>query len=397
MASLDQLNWEKNNPGIPFIPAGPDYYRGMTPAEIAGEKLREFTGKPSDYYVGARASTAGTSPYPAAGTDAGYELSADGKQRRKKYHDGKGGFTYGAFEANPDYKEPLSKDARDAFAIIKGVFNQYGLSELSDTIEKLMREGYGPEEAALALKTDPKYNAPYIKRFKGNETRRTAGLNVLREAEYLALENSYSGTLKAYGLESYFGIDANTKQAAMADVIGKDVSAVEFGSRVSTAVDRVSKADQATKDAFKNFYSIGDADLVKYFLDPAKSLVDLKEKATTAEIGGAALGQGLTSSVTSAQDLARYGISREQAQVGYANIAEELPTATKLGNIYSETGTTYGQTDAEQATFKGLASAKRKKQKLVATEQAQFQGSAGVSAAGLSTTYLRRSSSAGQY
>jgi hypothetical protein len=398
MASLDQLNWEKNNPGIPFIPAGPDYYRGMTPAEIAGEKLREFTGKPSDYYVGASASTAGTTAYPPAGTDAGYELSADGKQRRKKFHDGKGGFYYGQFEVNPDYKEPLSKDARDAFAIIKGVFNQYGLSELSDTIEKLMREGYGPEEAALALKTDPKYNAPYIKRFKGNETRRTAGLNVLREAEYLALENSYSETLKAYGLESYFGIDANTKQAAMADVIGKDVSAVEFGSRVSTAVDRVSKADQATKDAFKNFYSIGDADLVKYFLDPAKSLVDLKEKATTAEIGGAALGQGLTSSVTSAQDLARYGISREQAQVGYANIAEELPTATKLSNIYSETGTTYGQADAESAQFKGLASAKRKKEQLKQLEEGQFSGKSGTGINSfMNSPYVRRGSSSGQF
>ena len=335
--------------------------------------------------------------FPAAGTDAGYELSADGKQRRKKFHDGKGGFYYGVFEPNPDYKGTDDKDTRDAFAIIKGVFNQYGLSELSDTIETLMREGYGPEEASLALKTNPKYNAPYIKRFKGNETRRAAGLNVLREAEYLALENSYTETLKGYGLESYFGIDANTKQAAMADVIGKDISAVEFNSRVSTAVDRVSRADQATKNAFKNFYSIGEADLVKYFLDPAKSLVDLKEKATAAEIGGAALGQGLNASAASAQELARYGISREQAQVGYSTIAQELPTAAKLGQIYSETGTTYNQADAESATFKGLASAKRKKEKLVATEEAQFKGSSGIGAAGLSTTYLRRGSSAGQF
>ena len=41
-----------------------------------------------------------------------------------------------------------------------------------------------------------------------------------------------------------------------------------------------------------------------------------------------------------------------------------LVTSDKLGNIYSETGITYGQTDAEQATFKELASAKRKKERL---------------------------------
>jgi hypothetical protein len=294
----------------------------------------------------------------------------------------------------------ISQETRDAFAIIKGVFLQYGLGDLGATIETLMREGYGPEEAALALKTDSKYNAAYIKRFKGNETRRAAGLNVLKEAEYLALENSYNETLKAYGLESYFGIDSTTKQSAMADIIGKDISAVEFGSRVSTAVDRVSKADAATKKAFNDFYGIGETDLVKYFLDPAKSLVDLKEKATTAEIGGAALSQaGLTSSLASAQELARYGVSREQAQLGYGQIAEDLPTAGSLGRIYGESGITYNQADAESAQFKGLASAKRKKEQLTQLERNQFSGSSGtgLGAGAFSTQYLRRNSSSGQF
>ena len=335
--------------------------------------------------------------FPPAGTDAGYELSADGKQRRKKFHDGRGGFTYGPYEPNPDYKDDTNKANRNAFALLKQVFTQYGLSELADTLEKLMKEGYEPEEAALALKTDVRYNAPYIKRFKGNETRRAAGLNVLSEAEYLTLEDDYTKTLKSYGLESYFGTTKDNKQAAMADIIGKDISSVEFADRVDTSVSRVKMADQATKDAFQKFYGIGDADLVKYFLDPVKSLVTLKEKATAAEIGGAAIGQGLTATATSAEDLARFGINREQAQVGYATIAEELPTAGSLGRIYSESGVTYNQADAEAGTFKGLASAKRKKERLKQLEEGQFSGSAGLGEAGLSTTFLRKSSSAGQF
>jgi hypothetical protein len=291
----------------------------------------------------------------------------------------------------------ITPEMRDAFAIIKGVFLQYGLGDLGATIETLMREGYGPEEATLALKTDPKYNSAYIKRFKGNETRRASGLNVLSEAEYLTLEDDYTKTLKAYGLESYFGIDTATKQSAIADVIGADVSAVEFTDRVSTAVDRVKMADEVTKKAFQDFYGIGEADLVKYFLDPKKSLVNLKEKATAAEIGGAAIGQGLAATMTSAEDLAKFGINRQQAQAGYETIAGELPTASKLGQIYDEEGITYGQTEAEAATFKGLASAKRKKQQLISRETAAFQGSSGVGEAGLSTTYLRRGSSAGQF
>jgi hypothetical protein len=291
------------------------------------------------------------------------------------------------------------KARRNAFALLKDVFTQYGLSELATTLETLMKEGYEPEEATLALKTDVRYNAPYIARFKGNETRRAAGLNVLSEAEYLSLEDDYTKTLKSYGLESYFGVNRTEKQSAMADVIGADISALEFTDRVSTAVDRVKMADPATKNAFQQFYGIGEADLVKYFLDPKKALVNLRERATAAEIGGAAIGQGLAATMTSAEDLARFGINRQQAQVGYSTIAEELPTASKLSQIYSQEGITYGQTEAEQATFKGLASAKRKKERLVDIEKASFQGSSGtaLSSGALSTQYLRKGSSAGQF
>ena len=312
-----------------------------------------------------------------------------------EYNDGTVGY-----EANPDYKQSDDdKSTRDAFAIIKGIFMQYGLEELGSTIETLMREGYGPEEATLALKTDPKYNAPYLKRFKGNELRRAAGLNVLNEAEYLALEDDYTKTLKSYGLENYFGIDKSVKQSSIADVIGADISAIEFTDRVSTAVDRVKMADQSTKDAFKNFYGINESELVQYFLDPKKALVNLKQKATAAEIGGAAIGQGLSANSTTAEDLAAYGINREQAQLGYSQIGEDLPTAGSLGRVYGESGITYNQADAEAATFKGLASAKRKKEKLTQLEQNQFSGSSGtgLGAGAFSTQYLRRSSSSGQF
>jgi hypothetical protein len=296
-------------------------------------------------------------------------------------------------------EEELSKNIdRDAFAIIKGVFTQYGLGSLGTTIETLMREGYGPEEATLALKTDPKYNAAYIKRFKGNETRRTAGLNVLDEVTYLTLENDYTNTLKAYGLESYFGTDVATKQSAIADVIGADISSVEFTNRVSTAVDRVKMADPATKTAFQQLYGIGEADLVKYFLDPAKSLAGLKEKATAAEIGGAAIGQGLTTTATTAEDLARFGINREQAQLGYAEIAQDLGTTQSLTRVFDEAGITYNQADAEAAKFKGLASAKRKEKQLRGLEENLFSGSSGAGINSFTNSpYVTKGSTAGQF
>ena len=290
------------------------------------------------------------------------------------------------------------KSRQDAFALLKDVFASYGLEELAAQIEGYMREGIGTAQATIKLK----HSQPYKDRFYGNELRLAAGRNVINEAEYLDLENSYSETLKAYGLQDYFGTgvtptERKNRQKEIAKVIGNDISAVEFKDRVSTSVDRVKMADPGTKKAFQDFYGIGEADLVKYFLNPTQTLVTLKEKATAAEIGGAAIGQNLPATMASAEELARFGINREQAQVGYSTIAQELPTAAKLGQIYSQEGITYGQTEAEQATFKGLASAKRKKEQLVARETAAFQGSSGVAQPGLSTTYMRKSSSAGYF
>lgn len=290
------------------------------------------------------------------------------------------------------------KARKDAFQILQDVFASYGLDGLADEIERYMKEGIGTGEATLRLKK----SQPYKDRFYGNELRLAAGRNVISEAEYLDLENSYSETLKAYGLQDYFGTgvtptERKNRQKEIAKVIGNDISAVEFKDRVSTSVDRVKMADSGTKKAFQDFYGIGEADLVKYFLNPTQTLVALKEKATAAEIGGAAIGQNLPATMASAEELARYGINREQAQVGYSTIAQELPTAAKLGQIYSQEGITYGQTEAEQATFKGLASAKRKKEQLVSREKAAFEGSSGVAQPGLSTTYMRKSSSAGYF
>ena len=305
----------------------------------------------------------------------------------------------GGEDAGLAYQKMMDEKARkDAFAILRDVFASYGLSELADQISAYMREGIGTGEATIRLKQ----SQPYKDRFYGNELRLAAGRNVINEGDYLDLENSYSETLKAYGLQNYFGTgitpaERKNRQKAIASVIGADISAVEFKDRVSTAVDRVKMADPETKRAFQQFYGIGEADLAQYFLNPTQTLVTLKEKATAAEIGGAAIGQELSATMTSAEDLARFGINREQAQVGYATIAEELPTAGSLGRIYSESGVTYNQADAEAGTFKGLASAKRKKERLKQLEVGQFSGSAGLGEAGLSTTYLRKSSSAGQF
>ena len=109
--------------------------------------------------------------------------------------------------SNRKYKTTVDEDA---YEILRLTFKEYGLDddELLKEIQGYMERGLGSERAGLELKK----TTAYTTRFSGNEARRAAGLNVLSEAAYLELENSYSETLRAYGLQGYFGTDRKKAQ-----------------------------------------------------------------------------------------------------------------------------------------------------------------------------------------
>lgn len=268
---------------------------------------------------------------------------------------------------------------QDAYAILEEVFRFYGLESLVGTIKGYMQQNVGANEAKLKLKSEK----AYTDRFDGNTKRVAAGLNALDEATYLELENDYSETLKQYGVADYFGVatDATSRlarQKEMAKIIGADISAVEFKSRVSTAVTRVKNADTNTKDAFKALYGIGETELVKFFLDPTKGSEDLKTKAAAAEISGAAVTAGLSgTSLGTAEELAKLGVDKAAALEGYGTISGYLQRSGFLGDIYSESGITYGRAEGESEVFKGAASAKRKREMLSGLETASFSGESG--------------------
>jgi hypothetical protein len=312
--------------------------------------------------------------------------------------------TGGSFNADGSPAKPasggltpgnISAERRDAFSIIKSTLTTYGftaaeIAELSTFIESgLTNAKMGPEQLKLDMRELPTYKA----RFAGNTTRVSAGLNALSEADYLQQENDYSEILKMYGVGNL------SSRAQFSSLIGGNISVTEATKRVDAAVKRVKNGDPAVLTTLRTLYpNITDTDIVAYFLKPDEMLPELERKTTVAEIGATAGQFGMKETgLAKFEDLQRYGVTLATARAGYGTIAEELPGATKLGNVYGETGITYGQTEAEAEQFKSSAEAKRKKEKLIETEKSSFKGSAGLNTGGLSTQYLRRSSSAGQF
>ncbi len=264
----------------------------------------------------------------------------------------------------------------NALASLTSTFTKYNLQSLIPKIKELVINGATESTIALELAETPEYK----QRFKANQERLKKNLAVLDPGTYIGMEDSYRQALRAYGLKQ-FDTDDYVSQ-----FIANDISANELSNRIVTAVQRVQNADPAITKQLRDFYNIGQNDLVAYVLDPNQQFQKIERQVQAAEIGVAAARQGITAGVQVAEQLAAQGVSQAEAQKGYATIADILPDATRLSDIYGTTLEGYDLGQAEQEVFNQLASAQRRRQKLTQREVAAFGGSSGTNRTSLTTS-----------
>ena len=310
---------------------------------------------------------------------------------------GAGGTTTQATTTTTPVKKEIIPNV--AYDTIQKILESYRITGLASVLESI-RDEY-PEISSTELLTllqfDSRYNAKFNERFAGNVARQKAGKPVLSPGEYLKLEQAYEKVFTSYNLPKF------KTQSYYDSFIVSDVDPTEVTERVQLAYDRI-MGDDPVLSTFKKFYSsLGFSDIVTGMLDPVNQLPALQQKVKAAEIGGAALRQGLTASelattpetttgftnvttgTVGADVLARQGVTKAEAEAGYKEIAQILPTAEKLSSIYGGTEQQYGRFEAEQERLQGLASAQRKRQRLSELEVAQFKKSSGLGKSALGT------------
>jgi hypothetical protein len=284
----------------------------------------------------------------------------------------------------------LSTEQIDAVAGIKAFLSSLGIGDLSDAITNAIKRGYTTDTIKLIMQ-DPNSTDPlavaFQKRFPANKERIAAGKPAIDAADYLRAERAYAQIFQSYGVSNL------ASNALMSSFIAGDVSATEVTDRIALAVNRVQNADANTKAILKrNYPELTTGDIVGAMLNPKDGLPALQRKVQIAEIGGAALAQKLDTSLaggTKASDvfgnvttgsmgleeLASLGITKEEAQKGYGQIATIAPRSEFLSSITG--GQDYTRLQAEQEVFGGLASAKRAREQLSETEVGRFGGKAG--------------------
>jgi len=258
--------------------------------------------------------------------------------------------------------------SQDAIANLTKTFENFGLGSLAPRIVEFYTQGYKSDTIMLLLQDTPEFK----QRFAANDARVKAGMPVLSPKEYLATESTYRAILRDAGLPKGFYDD----QSDFERLISGDVSATELKQRVDAAAKAVDNTDPYYRDALQNMYGLDAGMMIAHILDPEKAAPLVQKQAKAVEYGAAAARQGLTQSPVSQYEAYAGGLGTGVgAEQGMAQIASMTPGLTALAQI---SGDQYSQATAEEEVFGGLASAQRKRQKLVAEEEARFTGRSNV-------------------
>lgn len=254
----------------------------------------------------------------------------------------------------------------DWFDELTSLFRDNGLESLANTVISLAQNGVTGAAFDLQLQQSDAYR----QRFAANEARKRAGLPVLSPAEYLATERTFRQTMQAAGLPAGFYDDASDFQRFLEN----DTSPAELNERVQDAVTLAKRTDAGYRQMLQSEFGVGltDGDIAAYFLDQKRALPILQRQVQSIGIADAARRQGLDYSATRAQVLAELGITGEQAQSAYGQIAQATQAYGKASAAF---GGDYTQTDAEDELLLGDAAARQEREQLETTFKGYNPGS----------------------
>lgn len=289
---------------------------------------------------------------------------------------------------------PTPTLARDVFKNTLALFfgqtemNKPWADELYTTVSKYYKTGISTEESfnlALQDAYQRKAMPEFTTRFKGIfslQKMRQEGkpVTVPTIAEYFSTQSKMADLLKSTGLGEIATEDF------LGDVIGKGVSATEFGNRITAIFDRIDLAPQEMKDTLSRYFpSLDRVQLAKALALGDKGAQQLQKELAGYEVLAAAEEQGLgalgagaiAGGVTEARaaSLAAGGETYQSALGKFRTVAQLREPAAKLAGIYGTGPMT--QEDIENIIFKQSAQETAALENLVKAEEAMFSGRAG--------------------
>lgn len=262
--------------------------------------------------------------------------------------------------------EEKNKRNQDALATIRGVLDQYGLGSLADWAWPLVQQDFGPTYILQELRNQPAFKA----RFPGIEARAKAGLPPLSPADYVATEARYDAVLHEAGLTNMF--DRNDLYLKW--IVG-DVSAGEAADRAKAAYQAaMGESLEVRSELVRIFGSDAAGVATAYWLDPTNALPKIQQRLAAGQIAGGAVRSGFSLLTREeAEELSSLGVTGDQAQQGFGDLAQKAPLFISLPGENADTIDRSTQIGAE---FKGNAAAQKTIEDRAASRRGQVNAGA---------------------
>lgn len=280
-----------------------------------------------------------------------------------------------------------------AFDIIINTLKYYGLlkdgdTALFDTIKTAWTgKVIGPNSTVDDIGIQLRDSKAFQDRFPANQALKAAGKPQYSVSGYLRLEGDFKAALQDAGMPPGFYDDPSDFQAWIAG--GTSVN--EVRDRAQLGYQAVKQSDPQVIAEFKRLYGVNEGELAAYFIDPERmrptfDRYEAERQARSAQIAAQATTQaGFTVGQQQAEELARAGVTQEQAQAGFAVLGDtqELFSTTLAG----ETAIT--QQEQVAGTFNTNAEARQKIAARRRGRQAAFETGGGFAANQEGTAGLR--------
>ena len=209
----------------------------------------------------------------------------------------------------------------------------------------------------------------YKVRFKGLIDRVANGYNAMSEAEFLTYETQARELARMAGM-SQASIDRYIHGA-----VANNVSNMELEKRIMDGYAAVEASSFEARKELERLYGVGSGDLLEFWLDPQNALDDISRRWMASQLSGSAVRTGFGGLTQhQAERVARLGVSQQEADQGFAGLAQSQELMTGLVGSGEEEITADEQIEA---VFGNDAKANEKIQRRRDQRKAQFEGGGG--------------------
>lgn len=207
----------------------------------------------------------------------------------------------------------LTGEQANMYALLYAQFKTFGLESLAPRIIDYIVQGYSGETVAMLLRDTPEYQA----RFPAMAALRESG-RAIQEVDYVNYEINAAQLEQRFGLPKGYLTDSST----IATLLTNNVSGDDLVGRVQLNAAAQFDAPPELRATLKDYYGLdANGSLTAYYLDPEHSLDYLNRQMAAAKIGASARRQSIALGVDTATLLEQRGISAQQADQGFAQVA----------------------------------------------------------------------------